>query len=364
MPSHVTASARAIAALVFAFALASPALAQEAQPPATTTVALHLKDGTVLVGEVLSEQGGKIRVRTHALGDITIDAGDVDHRGPSEGAHATTAVHAAEAAAPPAHTKVPSWIRAITASAAWVSPPFTQGSLSTDLPELTGAALRLPGAQLTAQLAVSLRHTSPDDSISLSGTVAYVDTEPIGRVSEAVATDFEYSRVMTPRTYIVSSTTFRRDVVRNIDNSFAELAGVGFKVVQRPRLRFDVVVGGALLRESKGTKYDNRFEPQAGVMEAFVFQISPRASVSHRVVYRAGLRESEVWNLESYTGVQAAITSRLSLVSGLTWNHDNVLGEAVTPVPANALYPGSPPMSLYASRERHQQITSGVQFTF
>ncbi len=356
-------------ALALVIGFTTPAFARQAPPsqeeqPAPEAVALHLSDGTVLIGEVLEEADGKIRVRTRLLGDVSVDSDNVDHRGPVEAPPETVVTHKAQAAAPPEHTAAPSWTRAITTSTALVSAPFKQGEISPAVPGLTGAALRLPGAQKSMQMGFTVRHTDPRDTFSLSGSWLFVDAEPVGRMSEALTLDLEYSNKLSERTYVLSSTTFRRDAVRNIDNSFAELGGFGYKLVKNARLQADIVGGGALLRENKNTPYDDKWQPQVGVMEAFLFNFNPRAWLSHRITYRAGLRDTEVWSLESYTAIQAAITSHFSIVSGLTWNHDNVLGEAVTPLPPNALFPGSPALELRASLKTFRQFTSGLQFTF
>lgn len=352
-------------ALLSAIGIASPAVARQAEQPPPGLVTLHLSDGSVVIGEVLSETGGKIRFRSRLLGEVTIDSHEVEHRAPvGDEAPEALATHNAEAAAPPEHPKMPAWTRSITTSTALVSAPYEQGQVSAEMPALTGAALRLPGAQKTIQLGVTLRHAGPRQTFSFNGTGLFVDTEPLGRVSEAISAGVEYSRVLSERSYLISSTLYRRDEVRNIDNSFAELAGVGYKLVQNPRVKFDVVLGGALLRENKNTPYDDTLQPQGGVVEALVLQFNPRAALTHRIVYRGSFRDQPVWNLESYTGIQAAITSKFSIVSGLTWNYDNVLGEAVTPVPPNALFPGSPELSLTASLKTFRQFTSGIQFTF
>jgi hypothetical protein len=358
-------------ALLSAIGLASSSDAAQAPPPpqaeqpAPNLVTLHLVDGTIVVGEVLSDADGKIRVRTQHLGELTIDSGAIKDRGPlDEEAPEALAAHKAEAAAPPEHPKVPSWTRSITTSTALVSAPFEQGQVSTAVPELTGAALRLPGAQKSMQLGFTLRHAGPKQAFSIGGSGMFVDAEPLGRMSEGITADIEYSRVLSERSYFMASTLYRRDEVRHIDNSFAQLGGIGYKLVHKPRVKFDVILGSALLNENKDTPYDDTWQPQAGVVEAMVIQFNPRSAVTHRFVYRGSFRDQAVWSIESFTGIQAAITSKFSIVSGLTWNYDNVLGEAVTPVPANALFPGSPALSLTASLKTFRQFTSGIQFAF
>ena len=68
---------------------------------------------------------------------------------------------------------------------------------------------------------------------------------------------------LTARTYLTSRGTVGRDVVRHIAISFAELIGAGFKVIQTPRLRADIVGGGALLFEQEHSRFDDTYQPRA-----------------------------------------------------------------------------------------------------
>jgi hypothetical protein len=269
-------------------------------------------------------------------------------------------------AAAPAATRPapPTWTHTLTAGGTWVSPPFTQGQLDGGPDGLTGATLQLPGAQLSAQVGLTTTHNTPRNVVSLSASFTYAEQEPHGRVTEATAIDADYSRVLTPRTYVVSRSSFRRDTVRNIDNSFVELAGFGVRAVDHKKLRIDVVLGGALMRENKNTRFDDTLQPQLGGMETIVITPNPGAQWTHRLTYRVGVRESTIWSIESYTGFQGAVTKRLSVTIGLTWNYDDILGDAVTSLPPNALFAGSPALTLRANQRMYRQLTTGLQFSF
>ena len=48
----------------------------------------------------------------------------------------------------------------------------------------------------------------------------------------------------------------------------------------------------------------------------------------------------------------------------LTYNYDNLLGESVTSIPAGRLFPGSPELSLFATRKKQVQLSSGLTIRF
>ena len=222
----------------------------------------------------------------------------------------------------------------------------------------------LPGAQFRAEVNASASYSRANTLVSSWGRFTYTESEPTGRLAEATSLGLQFMVPLGSRTFLSSRATFDRDVVRHIDHSFAELLGIGVKVVQRPRLRASIVVGGGLVIEYKNTQFDGTYQPQVGAMESIAYDISPRASLSHWLIYRVGTRQAEIWCVESYTGLQGAITSRFSIDIGLTWNYDNILGAASTLVPAGALGPGSPVLVLRASQKTVRQLTSGLKFTF
>jgi hypothetical protein len=353
-----------ICTLVTAAALTVTSPVWAAQSGAPALIALHLKDGTVLIGYVVSENGGTIIFRSPALGALPVTAADVVRRGPADEAHVPEGAPGAASLLPVASTATSPWKRTVGVGAYWDSPPFTQGTVSGGTPGLTGAALRLPGAQLHAEVNVAANYAKPNRVVALWGGFAYTDSQPIGRQTEATEIGLQFIWPLTSRTYLTSRGTADRDVVRHIAISFAELIGVGFKAIQTSRLRADVVGGGALLFEQEHSRFDDTYQPQLGAMETVVYQLSPRASISHWILYRVGVRESELWSVESHTGLQGAITSWLMTDISLTWNYDNLLGDAITPVPANALFPGSPALALLANQRTIQRITSSVKFTF
>ena len=48
---------------------------------APATVTLHLNDGSVVVGRIVSEEGGRVRIATEGLGEVTIEVARIVDRG-------------------------------------------------------------------------------------------------------------------------------------------------------------------------------------------------------------------------------------------------------------------------------------------
>ncbi|MGE0445302.1 MAG: DUF481 domain-containing protein [Vicinamibacterales bacterium] len=346
--------------LLAAVLAAWPAAAQEA----ADTVTLHLSDGSVVVGRILQEADGRVRVATETFGEVTIDAARIIDRG------AVAAPQPAQVAAPPPPpTAAPAaagvqWQRTAAVNASYVSAPFIQSGLDPSIPELTGAAIGLPGRQVSVQANLSVRRAAARSAMQLTGSVGYTDAQPTGKLAEAYSAEFDYYGVITPRVYWLTRTTERRDEVRRINNAFLETLGIGFIVKQTPRARLDLTPGLVVHHEEKQTRFDNEWLLSLGGMAAGSFMFTPRSGIEGRIIGRRSVQHGEIWSFESYAGVQAALSARVTLTTGLTYNYDNLLGESVTEIPAGRLFAGSPELRLFATRKKQVQLSSGLQIRF
>ena len=349
-------------ALVICVLAAGPVTAQDVPE----TVTLHLNDGTVVVGRIVAEEGGRVRVATDNLGEVTIDAARIVDRGAvadSPAAAAQVVAPPPPAAAAPAAAGV-QWQRTAAINASYVSAPFIQSGLDPSIPELTGAAIGLPGRQVSVQANLSVRRVSPRNAMQLTGGIGYTDAQPTGKLAETYTLEFDYYGVLTPRVYWLTRTTERRDDVRQINNAFLETVGIGFVLHQTPRFRLDVTPGAVVHREEKQTRFDNEWLLSLGAMAAGQVMFTPRSGLEGRIVGRHSVEHREIWSFESYLGLQAALSARVSLTTGLTYNYDNLLGESVTAIPGGALFAGSPELRLFATRKKQVQLSSGLQIRF
>jgi hypothetical protein len=266
-------------------------------------------------------------------------------------------------AAPPPPPAV-QWQRTASVQGSFASAPFVQTGLDPSIPALTGAALGLPGRQITVQSSVAVGRITSRNALQITGGITYLNTQPTGTLAKTFAADVEYRHVVSPRVYWLSRTSERRDTVRNIDNAFVETLGVGYTVTQSPRFRMDVTPGAMMQHENNNTRFDGDWLFSLGGMVAAQGRFSQTAGFEARMLARRSVQHSEVWAVESSAGVQAALTQRLALTATLTYNYDNLLGESFKSVPANQLFPGSPALQLFATHKRQVQFATGLQVTF
>lgn len=331
------------------------------EPQDQPVVTLRLSDGTVLIGRVLSEADGKLRVRTDLIGEIDIESESVVERTtgpvPHDAAARPLAPPTAAPTAPDAPTAAVSWMRSVAFGGSFISAPYEQGEIDEEHPAYTGKALGLPGNQIQAQLTLSLLRSAALARWSLNSSVTFVDAQPTGRLTEAIKIDSTYSRLFHGRDFLFSNTAFRRDAVRNIDNSIVQTFGVGRRIIDTPAKKLDFMPGVVVQREEKGTIYDQDVQFGYGFMETFS-RTTPRGiGFDQRLMVRTLVEDAGLFTIDSYLGVRAPLTKRLTLQVGLQFDHDEMLGLQRTELPGTDIV-------LYANKKSALQLTTGLQMSF
>ena len=352
--------------MIVASCLLSALLAVQASdptPPPTDdqAVTLRLSDGTVLIGHILSEANGKLRVRTALIGEIDVESDSVVERTmglPShDGANGAITPPTEAPSAPSAPTARTTWARSFGIGGSFVSAPYEQGEIDEDRPGLTGKALGLPGEQTSAQITLSLVRSGPRDRWSLNSSVTYVNAQPTGRLTEAVKVDMNYSRTVSGRDFVFSSTGFRRDAVRNVDNSVIQIFGVGRRLIDTPTKKLELMPGVSVQRDEKGTIYDYDILVGYGFMETFSHISTHGVAFDQRFIFKTLVEDADLFTIDSYVGVRAPLTKRLALQVGLQFDHDEMLGLQRTVLPGTDIV-------LFANKKSTLQLTTGLQMSF
>lgn len=92
---------------------------------------------------------------------------------------------------------------------------------------------------------------------------------------------------LSPRTYIFGSVQYENDRFAQIDYRFTEAAGIGYRIIMRDDLKFNVEAGpgGRQTRFLTGLRED---ELTAFMRSSFLWKMSDNSSISHDLVYIYG----------------------------------------------------------------------------
>jgi Protein of unknown function, DUF481 len=348
-----------------------------ASSPAKADV-LRLKNGDTLTGKILRQEGGKVTLKGDLYGEITVNESDVASFKVGDGLSAadleasTTAAIPVTAAAPAGAAggsttstfsgqagdpNKAMWNRTITMGGSYVGPTYQQGQIPNTPPGTTGAALRLPGRTIGIQASASFVRTTQRDAHSLDLSYNYSDYEPNGKQVDNYSGAFAWNHKLSERTYTSSRTSYSVDTIKNIDYSIVQLLGYGFKVVDSPQNKFDLVPGLVVQKEKKGNAFDGDIMVGGGLLQTFVHFFNPYASFEQRVLARQAFEESELYVVDAYVGFKGMLSPRMGITVGVSYLYDNSLGPVSFPFAGTTV-------TLEAQHKDQLMIQSGIQYKF
>lgn len=344
---------------------------------------IELKNGTKIVGTIQKQEGGKVYINADLLGAIVVDAS----------ALATAAsTSPAAAAMPPSDVKQPSavvagpaptapstppkgdpgkvtWKRTISVNGSFNSAAYEQGRIegSPAAFPIEGSQIGLSGKQSTFQASAMILRATPTLALSLTGSYGYAKYEPSGKVLDNWSSEFTFTRILSPKNYVLARSTYKVDKISLIDHSFEQVLGYGFKLIDNERTKFDLIPGVSEVHEKKGTAFDNKWILSAGILENLEHAFNERVSLQQRFKYRVGVEDSEVWSINAYLGVTSALSQHVSLNVGLTYTYDNTLGPVSATLAPALIGLGLTPAQVAALRPAKKdqlQLTSGLEYNW
>jgi hypothetical protein len=343
---------------------------------------IELKNGTKIVGTIQKQEGGKVTIDAELLGTVVVDATalvSAADSSPAAAAVPPTEVKPSAvvtATAPQAPLTPPkgdagkvTWKRSLSFSGSYNSAAYVQGTIPgspAGLP-IEGAALGLSGKQSALQITGMLLRATPTLALTLTGSVGYAKYEPSGTVVDNWNSEFTFTRILSPKTYVLARSTYKVDKIALIDHSFEQVVGYGFKVIDNERTHLDLIPGLSEVHEEKGTAFDDQWILSVGFLQNLEHAFNERVTLQQRFKYRIGVEDTEVWSINGYLGLNAALTAHVSMNVGLTYVYDNTLGP-VSPSLASALAGfGLSPAQIAALRPAKKdtlQLTSGLEFNW
>lgn len=348
--------------------------------PSVNADVVRLKNGDVLTGKILRQEGGKVTFKGSLYGEITLNESDVaafkvgdgltaaDLDAAASSAPAAVPVTAAPATASggstastfaghPTNPNKAAWSRTFTFGGSYVGASFEQGQIPNTPPGTTGAALRLPGRTLGFQASASIVRTTPTDAQSLDLNYNYTDYEPNGRQTDNYSAAFAWNHKLSDRTYTSSRTSYSVDTVKNIDYAAVQLFGFGYKVKDTVQTKLDVVPGLILSQEKKGNRFDGDLMVGGGFLQNFTYFFNQYASMEQRILFRQSFEETEVYAVDAYIGFKGMLSPRMGVTVGVLYLYDNTLGPVSFPF-------GGTTVTLQAQKKDQLSIQSGIQYKF
>jgi len=378
-------SARFACAIVTTLCLLPTAAAAapfQAAAPASTPAAaksdedkplkvFHLKSNSLVVGRIVSETTDTYVIDAGDLGKLTIQKSDVV-------AQLDPAVVAAALqgpGAPPAGAAGASnfeqgnkvtWSRSLAFTGNYTSAPYIQQNLDPSIPALTGKALKLPGTIYQVQTQLQIQRSDARGVASLEASTTYAYADNIGEQANnpKVTAGYNFKVSKDGHVYGVLRHTYNRDTVQKIEFANQTILGVGFKAVNTAKVKWDVVPGFSMQYDRKGTPFDDQLLAGVAAYEVLEIKVGAYAQLEHHMnVYRAA-NHGDYYGFELYGGFRGMVAKHIGLSVGFTQTLDNALSLRATPIPASAIYPGSPAFNVFANHRTTSAVTTGLIIKF
>lgn len=342
--------------------------------PAAT---IKLKNGSVIVGAVMSETSETMVIKADLIGEISVARSDVEST-VTDSPSSTSAAASIKAATAPSPMEVaqaesaknpnaPVWKRIFSISGNYSSASYDQGPLGPGLPAGapdSGAALGLQGKTSNYNMSATVLRITPEQLWEFNANYAKATYEPAGTVANAYSGTLKFTQILSSQNYWISQTFYSVDKISNIDHDFEQIFGYGFKIIDTEQTKFDLIPGIALTEFKKGSIYDGDWSIAAGFLERFEYHFNERVSMVQRLKYRVSVEETDNWNLLAEVSIKAALTDNIALNVTAKYDYDNVLG----PIPTNVLAAYGNLGALYSgfrpAEKGRLTLQSGVQFEF
>lgn len=355
------------------FAQATPAQPATPQPAgvmsapedAPETVAIRLANHTILVGTIVSENDDEIVLDAGPLGTITIKTAEVLGRldpaivaavGAPPAPPASAPENGVSFFAPPGQVR---WVKTLDLQGTFNSAVFEQGPV-IGVPA-TGASLGLAGDQYTVLTQLNLMRATHQHLGYLNASFQKAVYEPQGAVSHMpkISLGYSYRREDNDRYFYTVVYEWYEDHVRRINYSHQAFFGVGYHIVQKPKLKIDIVPLIGVLQEDKGTEFDGELLEGGGALWEMIYQPNPMIQVEHRENFHAAFNEWTYRGLETYVGFKGMLGPKFGLTFGLTHTYDKALESAFLEDPRLA-----PGVRVFANKPSFVKLTSGLHISF
>lgn len=338
---------------------------------------LRLTNGDILSGTIIKHEGGFVTIQGHLYGEVTVKESDIASSEVGAGASAATAGAAAavpagaataaggavasatipSAGSKPADAKKVMWSRTLTIGGSFVSAPYKQGVVPGTAPGVTGAQLGQLGDQYSVQMSGAIIRATEKDAVSLEGSYTYADYEPYpAPVADTYSATLAWNHALSAKHYTVSRTSYMVDEVKNIDHSFYQIVGVGWKVIDTAATKLDIVPGLMLSHEKKNFIFDNQWEPGYGFLQNLTHAFNATMALEQRLTYRNLFEDAYYYTVDAYLGFKGMLSATVGVQVGLTYNYDNGADRRA--------FIAGPGLVFYPSNQGVLTLSSGLQFKF
>jgi putative salt-induced outer membrane protein YdiY len=288
---------------------------------------VRLRNGDRLTGKVVEASGGKLKLKTDAAGEVTVDL---------------KAVETFSTDSPVEVRLKDGTIRREPVAASQAAGSVTVGgndvalgsvkSVSTAGVKWTGAVvvggLVTRGNSNTDNLNVSIEATRRGDDDRISGSAGWIysrQADPDGPGKDTTADNWfaagKYDYFFTEKFYGFASLRAEHDTIAGLDLRLTPSVGVGYQWLETPTTNFNTEAGLAWVYEDYAVG-DSEEHVAARLAYHFDHKFNDKVSFLHNLEYLPSLEDISDFNLNTDAGVRATLTKSMFAQFKVEWRYD------------------------------------------
>jgi hypothetical protein len=262
---------------------------------------VHLTNGSVLVGRVTSRSEGKLHVLVDGVGEVVVDSTAV--------APMATSMTMPVAASP--------WSGSLSAGVLYVSeiaPGIAETNIGVELTSHIGRVFRL-------------------GTVTLDGTLGYSRVEPAAATIDQWGLTLGSRHDLPGRFLLLATTRYEVNRVQYLKYRSTTLAGVGYPVLNFPKLNL-IVAPGLGYSRSEQTPYGrilsfgNRQPPSVdgtawGAHDMLMVQLAPTIMLQQSLLWLSALDNGAFREAQIDVRLTGAVTSHLKMLIVYAGQYDS-----------------------------------------
>jgi len=307
---------------VFTFLLAALSAGLKSPLPAAE---LRFNNGDRLTGQLISQENGQIRFLSPALGEVVVLetlATVVDE--PEMPVESLTGLPPPQPAPPPPAAAPPA-AQAPKAAAVAPEPSRWRGKVEFGFQQQSGSS-----ESIDFSLRMDAERKSGRDQYRANGRLLYGEKND-KRSSDRYDASFRWRRDFSNRVFSQTLSTFLADRIKQIDESYEQNLGIGYRFLDREQHIVNAGVGATgRYRDAVGT--DQNFQLLGEVFEDYTYKINGRFTFLQNALLQWSTEapSSLVQGRQNYkvqfdTALQGRLTDRMSLNLRFEHEFDNAV---------------------------------------
>jgi len=283
---------------------------------------ITLKNGTTLVGKIITESEGKVTFKDSILGNIEFASSAITSRSPSStstesagqpsGSHKETAIAVTtqnkDAEANP-DDNTPKWSRSAGISYSYASGPAPSAGI---------------GDNINYSFNVDIKRQTKTNSISFDASLGYAATKPYPAFSDSKSAMLTYEHFITKDFRLSSMTSYSQNKPQGLDRSLLQMVGLPYQAVSNNEwnIFYGPILAGFQYKEIAPASATNHLG--YGFYQSITYKFTPALSIEEKLQALEAFDDTAFYSYNGSLSLIGQLSKSLSLKNTIQLQHNPV----------------------------------------